>query len=100
MSLLSVDNVTHRYPTTTSEIPVLNGVSLEVQPGSVVAVVGESGCGKTTLGRLVVGLVQPMEGEVRYEGKDIWAFRRTSGTFIVAPCRWSTRTPIPRSTRA
>jgi oligopeptide/dipeptide ABC transporter ATP-binding protein len=73
VSLLSVDNVVHRYPTTTGELPVLNGVSLEVEPGSVVAVVGESGCGKTTLGRLVVGLVQPMQGEVRYEGKDIWA---------------------------
>jgi oligopeptide/dipeptide ABC transporter ATP-binding protein len=72
VSLLSVDNVTHRYPTTMSELPVLNGVSLDVEPGSVVAVVGESGCGKTTLGRLVVGLVQPLEGEVRYEGKDIW----------------------------
>ncbi|HTT88442.1 MAG TPA: ABC transporter ATP-binding protein [Acidimicrobiales bacterium] len=73
MSLLSVDNVTHRYPTTTSELPVLNSVSLDVEPGSVVAVVGESGCGKTTLGRLVVGLVKPMAGEVRYEGKDIWS---------------------------
>ncbi len=73
MSLLSVNNVTHRYPTTTSELPVLNGVSIEVEPGSVVAVVGESGCGKTTLGRLVVGLVKPMAGEVRYEGKDIWS---------------------------
>ncbi len=72
VSLLSVDNVTHRYPTTTSELPVLNGVSLDVEPSSVVAVVGESGCGKTTLGRLVVGLVRPMDGEVRYEGKDIW----------------------------
>lgn len=73
MSLLNVDNVTHRYPTTVSALPVLNGVSLDVEAGSVVAVVGESGCGKTTLGRLVVGLVKPMTGEVRYEGKDIWA---------------------------
>jgi oligopeptide/dipeptide ABC transporter ATP-binding protein len=73
VSLLNVDNVTHRYPTTTSELPVLNGVSLDVEPGSVVAVVGESGCGKTTLGRLVVGLVKPMAGEVRFEGKDIWS---------------------------
>ena len=76
MSLLSVDNVTHRYPTTMSELPVLNSVSLDVEPGSVVAVVGESGCGKTTLGRLVVGLVKPMAGEVRYEGKDIWALSK------------------------
>jgi oligopeptide/dipeptide ABC transporter ATP-binding protein len=52
---------------------VLNSVSLDVDPGSVVAVVGESGCGKTTLGRLVVGLVKPLAGEVRYEGKDIWS---------------------------
>jgi oligopeptide/dipeptide ABC transporter ATP-binding protein len=76
MSLLSVENVTHRYPTTTSELPVLNGVNLQVEPGSVVAVVGESGCGKTTLGRLVVGLVKPMAGEVHYEGKDIWGLSR------------------------
>jgi oligopeptide/dipeptide ABC transporter ATP-binding protein len=76
VSLLSVNNVTHRYPTTTSELPVLNGVSLEVEPGSVVAVVGESGCGKTTLGRLAIGLMKPMVGEVRYQGKDIWALSR------------------------
>ena len=76
MSLLSVDNVTHRYPTTTSELPVLNSVSLDVEPGSVVAVVGESGCGKTTLGRIVVGLVRPMVGEVRYESKDIWSLSK------------------------
>lgn len=72
MSLLEVVDVTHRYPTTVSELPVLNRVNLAVDPGSVVAVVGESGCGKTSLGRVVVGLVEPLEGEVRYEGKDIW----------------------------
>ncbi len=76
MSLLSVDKVTHRYPTTTSELPVLNNVSVEVEPGSVVAVVGESGCGKTTLGRIVVGLVRPMVGQVRYESKDIWSLSK------------------------
>jgi oligopeptide/dipeptide ABC transporter ATP-binding protein len=76
MSLLSVDRVTHRYPTTTSELPVLNNVSVEVDPGSVVAVVGESGCGKTTLGRIVVGLVRPMVGDVRYESNDIWSLSK------------------------
>ncbi len=72
MSLLSVDNVRHRYPTTVGELPVLDRVSLDVERESVVAVVGESGCGKTTLGRLIVGLVEPLEGDVRYEGTNIW----------------------------
>lgn len=76
MSLLSVKDVTHRYPTTTSQLPVLNGVSLDVDAGSVVAVVGESGCGKTTLGRLAIGLIKPMAGEVYYEDKDIWALSK------------------------
>jgi oligopeptide/dipeptide ABC transporter ATP-binding protein len=73
MSLLEVEDVTFRYPTTETPLPVLNHVSMEVGEESVVAVVGESGCGKTTLGRLAIGLVQPVDGTVRYEGKDIWS---------------------------
>jgi oligopeptide/dipeptide ABC transporter ATP-binding protein len=72
MSLLHVENVTHRYPTTTGPLPVLDGVTLDVDSDSITAVVGESGCGKTTLGRLVTGLVQPSTGRVLYRDKDIW----------------------------
>lgn len=76
MSLLQVHDVTHRYPTTTSELPVLNGVNLDVDEDSVTAVVGESGCGKTTLGRIVTGLVKPSDGQVTYQGNDIWDMSR------------------------
>jgi oligopeptide/dipeptide ABC transporter ATP-binding protein len=72
VSLLEVKDVTFRYPTTQTPLPVLNDVSMEVGEESVVAVVGESGCGKTTLGRLATGLVQPVDGTVSFEGRDIW----------------------------
>lgn len=49
----------------------LKGVSLEVAPGEVVAIVGGSGCGKTTLGRTIAGLIKPTEGSVLFEGKPI-----------------------------
>jgi peptide/nickel transport system ATP-binding protein len=49
----------------------LKGVSLEVAPTEVVAIVGGSGCGKTTLGRTIAGLLQPTEGSILFEGKPI-----------------------------
>lgn len=47
-------------------------VNLDIYPGEVVAVVGESGCGKTTLGNVVTGLLQPTKGTVEFEGRRIW----------------------------
>lgn len=50
------------------EITVLNGVSLNVHPGRVTAVIGPNGSGKTTLVRALVGLQDPTGGEIRYDG--------------------------------
>ena len=49
----------------------LKGVSLEVAPGEVVAIVGGSGCGKTTLGRTIAGLLKPTGGSILFDGKPI-----------------------------
>jgi branched-chain amino acid transport system ATP-binding protein len=65
----------------------LFGVSLEVQPGTVVAVLGANGAGKSTLARTISGLVAPTVGKVFFEGQDVTGFpahriRRLGLTYI------------------
>jgi branched-chain amino acid transport system ATP-binding protein len=65
--MLEVQDVDVRYGTSQA----LFGVSLTVQPGTVLAVLGTNGAGKSTLARAVSGLVSPCGGRVRFEGRDI-----------------------------
>lgn len=53
------------------EVRAVDGVSLELRPGEVLAVVGESGCGKTTTANLVMGLLAPSKGRVIVHGQDL-----------------------------
>ncbi|MGI9408025.1 MAG: ABC transporter ATP-binding protein [Hyphomicrobiaceae bacterium] len=48
-------------------VHALNGVSIDIQKGEAFCLVGESGCGKTTLGRAIIGLLKPTSGEIFYE---------------------------------
>ena len=48
----------------------MKGVSLEVAPGETLGIVGESGCGKTTLARMLVGLIPPTDGRIEINGTD------------------------------
>ena len=54
-----------------ARLRAVNGVSVEIRPGEVLGIVGESGCGKTTLGRALVGLHEPSAGTLRLEGRDV-----------------------------
>jgi ABC-type glutathione transport system ATPase component len=53
----------------------VDGVSFSVSRGETFAVVGESGCGKTTLARMLLRLIEPDGGEIRFEGRDLLTLR-------------------------
>ena len=54
-----------------SAIPVLNGVSINVEAGQFVAIVGPNGAGKTTLFKTISGIVRPSAGTITFEGHDL-----------------------------
>lgn len=56
-------------------VPALSGGILRIAEGEIVTVVGESGCGKTTLGKMIAGVYKPTHGEILYKGKDIWKLK-------------------------
>jgi peptide/nickel transport system ATP-binding protein len=57
----------------TSTVRAVDDVSLDIYENDVVALVGESGCGKTTLGKAAIALQRPTEGSVEYRSHDVWA---------------------------
>jgi peptide/nickel transport system ATP-binding protein len=76
--LLEVDDLHVHFRDRRGSIArAVDGVSLDVRRGEVLALVGESGCGKTTLARTLVGLQQPQSGSVRFEGTELRYDRRS-----------------------
>ena len=64
--------------------PVITDFSMHLKPGSRVAIVGASGCGKSTVSKLITGLYQPWEGEILFDGKPVAEIPRSVFTGSVA----------------
>src|SRR3954447_2398092 len=78
MALLAVRNLKKYYPVgagllgrVREHVKAIDDVSLDVENGETVGLVGESGCGKTSLGRCVVRLIEPTGGSITFEGQEL-----------------------------
>lgn len=76
--LLKVDGLVKHFPIKkgllqrqVAAVQAVDGLSFDVRPGETLGVVGESGCGKSTMGRLITRLLEPTAGRVEFEGVDI-----------------------------
>ena len=73
--LIELDAVSRSFATPAGRITAVDRVSLAFAASEAMCIVGESGCGKTTTGRLLAGLLRPTGGRLLYEGNDVWEKR-------------------------
>lgn len=80
--ILTVENLVKHYPIRKGVVPrtvgyvrAVDGISFSIERGKTLAIVGESGCGKTTAGRTILRLVEPTSGRVVFDGRDVFSLR-------------------------
>jgi peptide/nickel transport system ATP-binding protein len=74
-ALLTVEHVKKYFATARGLLHAVDDVSFEIERGRTLGLVGESGCGKTTIGRVILRLLEPTAGRVLFDGTDVFAAR-------------------------
>ncbi|WAH38104.1 ABC transporter ATP-binding protein [Alicyclobacillus dauci] len=81
-ALLEVQNLKKYFPIqagllrrTVGHVKAVDGVTFQVRPGETLGIVGESGCGKSTTGRMIMRVMEPTEGKIVFDGEDITNFQ-------------------------
>ena len=89
MPILKTEHLTYSYATGTPfEVTAIEDINIEVEAGELVAVIGHTGSGKSTLIQHFNGLLKPKEGKVYVDGQDIWESKKTlrASRFAVGLC--------------
>ncbi|MFW5801709.1 MAG: ABC transporter ATP-binding protein [Spirochaeta sp.] len=81
-TLIEVRNLKKFFQTSKGLLKAVNDISFSINKGETLGIVGESGCGKSTTGRTVLRLVEPTEGDILFEGKDITSIPRRQMRFL------------------
>ena len=74
--ILELKNISKYFGSGSERVTAVDSISLAIAQGEIACLVGESGCGKSTTGRMVVGLLPPSAGQIFYEGQDIAKMNR------------------------
>ena len=107
--VLSVQRLVKHFPIsrglifakTVGQVRAVDDVSFDIARGETLALVGESGCGKSTTGRLILRLMEPTSGSVRLQGpRHRAAGQAGDAAACVGTCSASSRTRMRRSIRA
>ncbi|MCL2006658.1 MAG: ATP-binding cassette domain-containing protein [Treponema sp.] len=77
-SYIDVRNLKKYFQTPRGPLHAVDGLDLKIDKGKTIGVVGESGCGKSTIGRLLTMLLEPTDGEIFFDGKDITKLRKSA----------------------
>src|SRR5512141_1621419 len=73
--LITLEHVTRTFMVKGQSITAVDDINLEIPAGELLCLVGESGCGKTTTGKMIAGLLPTSSGRILYRGKDITTIR-------------------------
>jgi peptide/nickel transport system ATP-binding protein len=78
--LIEIKNLKKHFKSPSGTVHAVDDISFSINKGETLGIVGESGCGKTTVGRTVIRLIEPTDGQVYFEGRNIFELKKAEMT--------------------